>query len=163
MICSYQSARDLFGAARDASLELERTLSQLETMRARRSRIGGGGITGMPHGQRSDVNGTSQSIALMDREALLRSRIEEDERLLDTACQVAYGKGKAGGGVSALLGSAYADVLYFRYVLGEPWGTVARECMLSERTAREYANTAMDAVDAYGVDATMNGLGLAEG
>ena len=162
MICSYQSARDLFGAARDASLEMTRTMLQLETMEARRH-IKGQGYSGMPHGQRSDVNGTAASIALIDREEMLRARIRNDEELLDLACQVAYGADGRVGGVSALLGSAYADVLFWRYCAGESWDTVARECGVSKSTAMRYADVALDAVDAYGVDATMNGLGLAEG
>lgn len=161
MICSYQSARDLFGAARDASLEMTRTMLQLEAMEARRH-IKGQGYSGMPHGQRADVNCTAASIALIDREEMLRSRIRDDEELLDLACQVAYGADGRGGGVSALLGSVYADVLFWRYCAGESWDTVARECGQSKRTALRYAEVALDAIDAYGLGRMVSGEGMAE-
>lgn len=161
MTDDYQSARDLFEAAREASLEMTRTMLQLEAMESRRS-VRGQGYSGMPHGQRADVNGTAASIALVDREEMLRSRIREDEELLDVACQVAYGGEGHDGGVAALLGSAYADVLYWRYCSGESWDVAARECGMSVRTARRYADVALDAVDAYGLSRMMAGEGIAE-
>lgn len=62
----------------------------------------------------------------------------------------------------ALLGSAYVDVLFWRYCAGESWDGVARECGMSEKAARRYADVAIDAADAYGIARAMDGDGMAE-
>lgn len=156
----YASARDLFEAARDAALEVERTrrtISRMEQAEGVRAQ----GYQPPVRRSREDVNGTARTDARIDVEERMRRRIDEDYRLIDLAAEVCYGAWPASGGVAALLGSAYADVLYFRYCQADPWGAVADKVGLSEKWCREAARPALDQVDAYGVDAVRQGLGLA--
>ena len=53
-------------------------------------------------------------------------------------------------------------MLFWRYRAEESWDAVARECGMSEKDARRYADVAIDAADAYEIARAMDGDGLAE-
>lgn len=60
-------------------------------------------------------------LARIDYEARMAERIEEDYKLIDLACRVLYGEESGKGGVDALMGSAVADCISFRYVDARPY------------------------------------------
>ena len=99
----------------------------------------------------------------MDYEARCRRRLEEDYELIDVACDVIYGSDQSTGGVGAVLGSAYADALWWRYCAGATWPEVADGCGMSERWCRDAVGVAMDVIDSYGLSRMAEGRGLAEG
>ena len=155
-------ARDLMEAARQASMEAERARRSLARMEAREG----------PRSPSLDLHGTGGVSAdpmgatdsRMDWEARMRGRLTADYALVDLACDVIYGSDQTGsGGVCSLLGSAYADCLWWRYCAAATWPEVAERCGMSERWCRDAVAVACDAVDAYGVGRVIRGLGLAEG
>lgn len=159
MIESYTSARELFEAVRDASKERERTCRQLERLEARRSG-GGSSIAGVARGGRHDVNGMGPTIALVDYQERMRQRIRDDERLMDYATAVLYGKND--GGVASLMGSSHADAMFWRFLAAETWKTCSEQCGVSESTARRMVQEALDLVDALGAARVAEGVGIAE-
>ena len=76
----------------------------------------------MVGGERDHMAHTDSRI---DYESRMAERIEQDYRLLDMACAVLYGRESGKGGVDALMGSAVADCISFRYVDARPWSEVA--------------------------------------
>lgn len=159
MIERYATAKDLFEAARDAVRERAAASAQLEHMRARRM-LGSKPVGWSGGAQRRDVNGTSASNDLVDFEAMMRGRLAEDERLLDFAARVAYGE-DGRGGVAALLGTGYADVLFWRYLNAETWVACGNMCHVAPATAKRRAMCALDAVDAVGIERAIDGQGIA--
>ena len=160
MLERYRCARDLFEAARDAACEMRAAREQLARLESRALHLPSP-LSGDGRGGRRDVNGTAASNDHVDYESSLRARLADDAKLLDAAMAVAYGPdGK--GGVAALLGSCYADALFWRYLKAEPWETCARMCCTSVRTARRRACAAFDAVDGVGLVNAVNGNGIAE-
>lgn len=103
--------------------------------------------------------------ARIDKEGVWARRIAEDERLMDHAVRVVYGADQDGrGGVDALLGATYADILWWRYLAAESWEGVARAVGYSARRCVELRDIALDFVDANGIAATIAGerMGLAD-
>lgn len=159
MVGGYASAEDLFEAARAAARELGRDRAALERLSSRR--VGGSSPIAGARGSGGDVNRTAASDAYMDYEGRVRDRMREDERLLELASAIAYGRGRAGG-VAAILGGAYADALYWRYVAAETWERVAEMCHVGRTTAVRYCAVALETVDAVGLEAAVAGTGSAE-
>ena len=157
MISDFENARELFEAARDAAIERDRAKAQLEKMRHRT--LGhGSSISGGGRGGRKDVNGTSASDAILDYETMMRSRLKDDERLLTLAAALTYGK-NGREGVAAILGTEYADVLFWRYLNAETWVSCGSICHIAPATAKRRAMTALDAIDAVGIRHALDGLG----
>lgn len=161
----YASARDLFDAARDAAMECERTRQMLLRMEHAAEGIGGASFEPRVRTTSEPDRMGSRVAALIDREDAWRARIEEDERLMDHAVRVIYGADQDGrGGVDALLGATYADILWWRYLAAESWEGVARAVGYSARRCVELRDIALDFVDANGIRATIAGerVGLAD-
>lgn len=157
----YADAREFFCAVRRAAADADRISRELARMEAaegvRAQSYSGGG-----HGTRADANGTAATIARMDYERRVSKRREEDYALVDSACDVIYGSGQTGmGGIDALLGSAVADMVWWRFCACASWSEVAGHCELSVRRCQELVDMAMDTCDAYGVSAMRRGLGAA--
>lgn len=159
----YASARELFGDARTAAIECERTRRMLQAMEDTEGPTGGGMGPRVSRGAVSDP--MRKVDARIDKEAVWRRRIEENERLMDYATGVCYGEQQDGrGGVDALLGAAYADVLWWRHLAAESWDEVARVVGYSPRRCAELQAVAFDFIDANGIRATIAGVrdGLAD-
>lgn len=157
----YADAREFFSAVRRAAADADRISRELARMEAaegvRAQSYSGGG-----RGTRADANGTAATIARMDYERRVSRRREEDYALVDSACDVIYGSGQTGmGGIDALLGSAVADMVWWRFCACASWSEVAAHCELSVRRCQELVDMAMDTCDAYGVSAMRRGLGAA--
>lgn len=156
----YRDARDFFEAVREASREAERTRLTLLQMEARE------GARAQTYAERVSVGGErdrmAQTDARMDYEARMRERIEEDYALLDLACRVLYGEESGKGGVDALMGSAVADAINFRYVDARPWPEVAAllgYSRWSRRSLRDLCQRGFDCIDSLGWERAIEGVG----
>ena len=156
----YSNARDFFESVREASREAERTRLTLLQMEARE------GARAQTYAERVSVGGErdrmAQTDARMDYEGRMRERIEEDYALLDLACRALYGEDSGKGGLDALMGSAVADCISFRYVDARPWSEVARLLGYSRwsvRSLRCLCQQGFDAIDFFGWDNVLGGVG----
>lgn len=157
----YTSARDLFEAVREASREAERTRLTLMRMEASEGvRAQGYEATGRS-GHRADDK--ARTDARIDYEARMDDRIREDYALMDLACAVLYGTDTGKGGLDALMGSAVADCLCFRYVQARPWSEVSALTGYSKSQCRRLCAQGMDACDFFGWSNVVGGEGVAEG
>ena len=156
----YASAEDFFEAVRHASREAERTRLTLLAMEARE------GVRAQGYEPRVTVGGERDKMAAtdsrIDYEARMAERIEADYRLLDMACAVLYGRESGKGGVDALMGSAVADCISFRYVDARPWKEVAAlmgYSRWSRRSLRDLCQQGFDAIDFFGWENVLGGVG----
>ena len=160
-LTAYVRAEDFFESVREASREAERTRLTLLQMEAREGVRAQGYEAQGRSGHASDLAAATD--ARLDYEGRMRERIEEDYALIDLACRVLYGEGSGKGGVDALMGSAVADVMSFRYVDARPWGEVAALTGYSRSQCKRLCRQGMDAVDFFGWANCLGGEGVAEG
>lgn len=156
----YSNARDFFEAVRDASREAERTRLTLMQMEARE------GVRAQGYEPRVSVGGERDRMAhtdsRIDYEARMAERIEADYALIDLACRVLYGEESGKGGVDALMGSAVADCISFRYVDARPWPEVAAlmgYSRWSRRSLRDLCQRGFDRIDSLGWERAIEGVG----
>ena len=155
-------ARDFFDSVYDAAREADRFSRAIARMESRE------GAKAQSYSERVSMGGDRDVMEPTDRridyEERCRRRREEDYALIDRACEVIYGReDQCSGGIGAILGSAYADALWWRYCAAAPWPDVAAGVGMSERFCRDAVRVAIDTIDAYGLDRVATGLGLAEG
>lgn len=157
----YSNARDFFETVREASREAERTRLTLMQMEARE------GVCAQGYEPRVSMGGNADKMVAtdsrIDYEARMAERIEADYALLDMACAVLYGRESGKGGVDALMGSAVADCISFRYVDARPWSEVSALTGYSKAQCKRLCRQGMDAVDFFGWANCMGGSGVAEG
>lgn len=161
MMQTYSSARELFEAAREAARQRERDRANLEALDTRRRGGSAPQTGGGSRGVRSDVNGTAASDAYLEYEARAMQRRRDSEGLLAYASALLYGR-DGRGGVAALLGSLFADVVFWRYLDDLTWGEVALRARVSQSTAKRHCTTALDTIDARGFGLVVSGEGDAE-
>ena len=156
----YASAEDFFAAVLHASREAERTRLTLLQMEARE------GVRAQGYEPRVSIGGERDKMATtdsrIDYEERMAERIEADYALLDMACAVLYGRESGKGGVDALMGSAVADCISFRYVDARPWSEVAAlmgYSRWSRRSLRDMCQQGFDAIDAVGWERAIEGIG----
>ena len=156
----YASAEDFFEAVRQASREAERTRLTLLRMEARE------GVRAQSYQPRITIGGERDKMdttdSRIDYEARMAERIEQDYRLLDMACAVLYGSESGKGGVDALMGSAVADCISFRYVDARPWSEVAvlmGYSRWSRRSLRDMCQRGFDRIDSLGWERAIEGIG----
>ena len=145
------TARDFFERARAASQDAERCARQLDGAEARALAVGGGGfeprVRSSPDPQRME----RRADAHMDRERMLRSRMEADYELIDRACVVLYGANQDGrGGVCAEASPVWADVLWWRYLADAKWSAVADAVGYSSRPCQQMCAQALEWIDEAG-------------
>lgn len=156
----YTSAQDFFESVKAAAEEAQATELKLERMRAAEGLKGQSYTESTAH-SREDVNGTDKVNTRIDFESRMNERLRDDLRLLDLADAVVYGK-DVYGGLDALLGTSYADIVWLRYRKALKWATVSRISGTSVRSCQAYAQAAINQLDAYGLDNVLQGLGIAE-
>ena len=156
----YASAEDFFEAVRNASGEAERTKLALMQLEARE------GVRAQSYEPRVTVGGERDRMAAtderMDREDRMAERIEADYALIDMACAVLYGRESGKGGLDALMGSAVADCISFRYVDARPWKEVAAlmgYSRWSRRSLRDMCQRGFDRIDSLGWGRAIEGVG----
>lgn len=159
-MAEYSDAREFFEAVREASAEAERARATLLRMEARE------GVRAQGYEARGRSGGvadrTEATDARMDYEERMRRRLDEDYALIDLACRVLYGEESGKGGVEALMGSAVADCISFRYVDARPWSEVATLLGYSRwsvNSLRDLCQRGFDAVDALGWERVVDGVG----
>lgn len=159
-MAEYSDAREFFETVRKASREAERTRLTLMQMEAREGVRAQGYEAQGSSGHMSDR--TASTDARMDYEERMRERLEEDYALIDLACRVLYGEESGKGGVEALMGSAVADAISFRYVDARPWKEVAALMGYSHASwhaLRDLCQRGFDAIDALGWERAIEGIG----
>lgn len=155
----YADAREFFNAAREASRDAERIKRQLDAMEQRAVGMGGGGFGPRVRSTGDPDRMGGRVAAMVDREAMLRERQDEDYRLIDMACHVLYGTDNQAG-LFALVGWP-ADALYHHYLALLTWEETANLLGYSASHVRSQANAALDYMDANGYDFTVYGIGMA--
>lgn len=155
----FTDARSLFEAAYNATQELTRNRNTLAEMEANEG-VHGANVTGVGHasGIGDPYRATDRRI---DYEERTRANIEEDESLIDYACSVLYGRDQMGrtGGLYTLAPRVCADVICLHWCMGASWEETARMVGYSERYAQDRARMGFEIVDAYGIEATIEGKG----
>lgn len=154
---AYPSARDFFEAVRGASVEAERTRLTLMRMEASEGVRAQSYEAHGKSGHRADA--TARTDSRMDYEARVDGRMRDDYDLIGLACRVLYGDGTGRGGIDALMGSAVADCLSFRYVDARPWPEVAALTGYSERQCMRLCEQGVDAADFLGMANCVGGVG----
>ena len=157
----YSCARELFEAAREANLDIERTSRMLDNMEARE------GLHAHPIAISRRGSGHSDPMratdARIDAEAAAHARLEADWHLIDLASALCYGKWYDGkGGVDALLDSMHADCLYWVYLSGEKMGTITQILQRTDKTIYYMNRVSFEMLDAYGIQRAIDGTGIAE-
>ena len=156
----YSNAREFFETVREASREAERTRLTLMQMEACED------VRAQTYAERVSMGGERDHMAhtdsRIDYEARMSERIEQDYALLDMACAVLYGRESGKGGVDALMGSAVADCISFRYVDARPWSEVAvllGYSRWSRRSLRDMCQRGFDRIDSLGWERAIEGVG----
>lgn len=155
-----QSARDFFASVREAARDADRISRTIARMESREG-VHGQSYSPAVHGGDHDARAATD--ARMDYERRVHRRREDDYALIDRACAVIYGADQTGhGGVSALMGPAYADVLWWRFCAAETWKAVAAGTGMSVRWCQCAADAALDQIDSYGMGRMLDGKGMAD-
>lgn len=157
----YRSARDFFEAARQAARDAERVTRQLAAMEERAEGLGGSGFEGRIRGTPDHDRMAARVATMLDHTERLERRLEEDYRLIDSACAVLYGT-DSDAGLWALVGWP-ADAIYHHYLALRTWEETAALLGYSTRHTYEQVAWAMDMADANGDMWTRLGVGMAEG
>ena len=109
----FETARDLFEAARDAAIEARRASRQIREMELRAGSLGGGGFEPRVRSTPDPDRMGAEAARRAERTEMLESRMERDYALIDAATWVLYGSRVDGtGGIDSMLGTAYADVIH---------------------------------------------------
>ena len=156
----FQSARELFECAREASRDAERIRRQLDAMEERADGLGSSGLSQRVSSTGEPDRMASRVAAMVDREEMLRRRQEEDYAVIELANLVLYGDG-ASSGLWALVGWR-ADALALHYLNGETWAVVGSLLGYSEPHVWQQAQVALDVCDGWGLVSVMQGMGCAE-
>ncbi len=152
-------AKELFERARACSEDVEYLKRRLERMESSEG-VRGASLTPTVSRSRADVNGTARVDARIDLEAATRERMDADYAVIDYACDVLYGTDNRSG-LSALLGTQVADLLWHHYLDGKSWGHAALTVGVAPRTTYRRASAALDLVDFLTPEVVMGGEGEA--
>ena len=159
----YQNSRELFEAAHAASMDAAKISKELEALDERAARVGTPSLE--PHGRGTrDADPIGRRVAhKLDREKILERRLEEDYRLIDSACWILYGEDGISDGLASIAPPWWADAIYHHYLALRTWDEVAELVMFSKRYVLERVGAAFDLMDANGMASTVEGRRSAEG
>ena len=155
----FESARDLFEAARDAARDAARVSRELAEMEGRAESLGSGGFGPRVRSTGEPDRMAGRVAAMVDRGAMLDARLAEDYRVIDAACAVLYGA-DSDAGLWSLVGWP-ADAIYHHYLGLRTWVETAAIVGYSEQHVRRAAVAAMELADANGWMWTVLGRGMA--
>lgn len=156
----FQSARELFEAAREASRDAERITRQLAAMEQRTLSLGGGGFEPRVSSTPTPDRMALRINALVDVEDKLRRRQEEDYQLIDLASAVLYGT-DSDAGLWALVGWR-ADAIFHHYLNGMTWEQVGSLLGYNHQYVWQQVQVALNVCDGWGIYRVMQGVGGAE-
>lgn len=163
MAARFRTAREMLEAAREASLDALRIGRQLRAMEERAAGLGGGGLGARVGGTGEPDRMGARVAAMVDHEARLEERLEEDYRLIDAACEVLYGDGDAAdGGLWAIAGWR-ADAIFHHYLALRTWEETAALVGYSTRYVLEQVAEAFRMADDNGDFWTRLGRGREQG
>ena len=152
-------AREFFLSVYASAEEVGRTRRTLARMRSHEG-LRGGIATGSSSGSHADsMRPTDER---MDFEERMRARLETDRAIIDEATAIIYGSKAGTGGVAALLGTATADTLWWRYCMAKGWHEVSWQVERSESWCRTHVGLAFDLIDSLGAGAVKAGDGGAD-
>ena len=158
----YQTSRELFEAAREASMDAERISRQLEEMDERAAGVGSPSFQAHSGGCREPDAVGRRVAQKVDRQRVLEKRLDEDYRLIDAACSILYGTDGVSDGLASIAPPWWADAIYHHYLALRTWEQTAALVNYSARRTYECARSAFELMDAYGMAATVGGGGMAE-
>lgn len=161
MGCTFSTARELFEAVGEAVRDAERCTTRLDMLDATASGVGSPSFEPRVISHRHDGL-ERRVIAAVDERERLEKRIEEDYRLIDSACTILYGSDQQHDGLSALCPRWWADALYHHYLNGMSWAVVGELMGYTEQHVWRSAKAALEVADAHGMAATVAGMGVAE-
>jgi len=156
----FESARDLFEAARDAARDAARVSRELAEMEGRAESLGSGGFGPRVRSTGEPDRMAGRVAAMVDRGAMLDARLAEDYRVIDAACAVLYGA-DSDAGLWSLVGWP-ADAIYHHYLGLRTWVDVAEMMGYSVRHVQTCVASALDYADSNGQMWTELGKGMAE-
>lgn len=156
---SYDTAREFFEAAREASRDADRITRQLDALRERATSVGGSDFAPRVRSTPDPDRMGAAITTAMDHADLLMRRRDEDIRLMDAACTVLYGEGGRGG-LWALAGWR-ADALWHHYLALLTWEQVGALLGYTAEHACREAMAALDMADSWGMLRTIEGIGTA--
>lgn len=159
----FDSARSFFEATRDAVHDADLCRRELQALEEGALRMPSPSFEVQVRGGRRADRIPTRVARLVDREAALHQRIEEDYALIDSACAVLYGSDGTSAGLATLAPPSWSDAIYHRYLGLRTWAEVAAVMGVSVSYARKLVRAAFDIADANGLAATVAGTGLAEG
>lgn len=155
----FTDARELFRQAQGAARDAEKIGRQLAADEHRALGMSGGGFEPRVRSTPAyDRMGMAVAV-MVDREAKLLEKQDEDYALMDLACALLYGTDQCDG-LRTLVGWP-ADALYHHYLALRTWEETAALLGYSTSHVRNQANYALDYVDANGAMFTMLGIGMA--
>lgn len=158
---TFGSARELFEAARDASLDAAKVTAELDALDEQAARIGSPSLDPRGRGTRGGDAIGRRVAHIIDRQESLERRLGEDYDLIDAACAVLYGSDGISDGLATLAPPWWADAIYHHYVGLRTWDGTAALVLYSKRYVQECVRTAFEIMDANGMAATVAGIGSA--
>lgn len=163
-VLSYQSARDLFEAAKHAAEEKRRIEKRLERLDASRFSLGSA-LGVVVTSTNTDQNRAAKNIAYIDHAKLTEKALGDCSELIVYALRVLYGTqqqdGSTLGGVCCLLSLTHSELVQLRYLEGRSWKAITTIFDIPRTTAWRMIEEAFDVIDAYGIENTIHGLGIA--
>lgn len=162
MAYNFASARDLFEATRDAAEDAVRCQRQMDAMERRAAMPGSTSLVTHVSGGAHDRI-AERVASLVDREAELQSRMEQDYALVDLAFMLLYGSdADMGDGLASIAPAWWADAIDLHYIELMPWREVGELVGYSESHVKRAIRAAFELMDANGMIATIEGRGGAE-
>lgn len=142
----FNSSREFFAAAREASIEVARYDGILELMEHDALGIGSPSFGGSVRG--GDPDRISRRVStLVDTEAKLYQRIEYDYGLIDLANAVIYGSPQMDGIADLIRQTWWADAVSHHYLGLKKWNVV--DALVGHPRSWRGAYHALDAADKY--------------
>lgn len=157
MTYAYSEPQDFFEAVRSAQKGLAAKRRIIENIERTEQSLPGGIV---PQARPGEVKPNAITDVKLDKLAAWEADIAEAAKLIASAYAVLYGE-KQSGGLLALLGVQYAELLDCRYIQLKSWEDVASTIGYSRRHCFELQRTAFDFLAYNGLQRTAEGKSAA--